>query len=122
MNNLQQFLADAPTARKYNKKQAIRAYVSKFKIQFDMKDDAIDLRTMAENYDNGIIPLEDIHQALLTVLGPNFEPQAFDYDPSEGVEITWGNGTTINPKFTYINWKAKLALWTSKAFNNFSLP
>lgn len=41
---------------KVNKKQAIRAFVSKFKTQFDMKDDAIDLRTMADNYDNGIIP------------------------------------------------------------------
>lgn len=95
---------------KVNKKQAIRAFVSKFKTQFDMKDDAIDLRTMADNYDNGIIPLEDIHQAILTVLGPNFEPQAFDYDPSDGVEIVMGNGTARNPKFTYIDW-SQAYLW-----------
>ena len=95
----------------YNRKTEINQYLKNFKIPFEIKDDAIDLRTMANNYDNGIIPLEDIHQALLTVLGPNFKPQAFDYDPSEGVEITIGNGTALNPKFAYINW-GEAYLWS----------
>ena len=114
----------------YNRKTEINQYLKNFKIPFEMKDDAIDLRTMADNYDTGILPLEDIFQALLTVLGPNFKPQAFDYDPSEGVEITWGNGTTINPKFTYINWD-EAYLWpifqrdiapnhTSKIYSDFN--
>lgn len=92
------------TKHKYNKKQEIRNFVSKFKTPFEMKDDAIDLRTMAENYQNGIIPLEDIHQAIITVLGPNFVPTDFNYDPSDGIEITTGKGTARNPKFAYITW------------------
>jgi hypothetical protein len=34
-------------AKPYNKKQAINAFVLKFKHSFDMKDDGIDLREMA---------------------------------------------------------------------------
>lgn len=71
---------------------------------FDMDGDAVDLRTMADNYPNGIIPLEDIHLTILAVLGPNFEPTSFDFDPSDGAEVTIGTGTTQNPKFTYISW------------------
>jgi len=115
MKTLQHFLANQPhaevqTTRKYNKKQAIKTFVSKFQTPFDMKDDAIDLRTMADNYEHGIIPLEDIHQAIVTVLGPNYAPLEFDYDPSEGVEITMGAGTARNPKFTYIDW-SQAYLW-----------
>jgi hypothetical protein len=118
-----------PKNKKYSKKQDIKQFVSKFKTQFDMKDDAIDLRTMADNYDNGIIPLEDIHQAIITVLGPNYKPEAFDYDPSEGVQITTGIGTARNPKFAYIDW-SQAYLWpifqrdvapnhTSKIYSDF---
>jgi len=93
-----------PRRKKYKQKQEIKTFLSKFKTQFEMESDAIDLRTMADNYKHGIIPLEDIHQALVTVLGPEYAPLAFDYDPSEGVEITTGAGTAQNPKFTYITW------------------
>jgi hypothetical protein len=97
--------------KKYNKKQEIKDFLKHFSTIFDIKDDAIDLRTMALNYQDGIIPLEDIHQALLTVLGPNYEPQDFNYDPSDGVEIDFGNGTVKNPKFRYVMWE-ELYLWT----------
>ena len=38
-----------------------------------MKDDAIDTRTMADNYENGIIPLADIADAIDIVLDPTQE-------------------------------------------------
>jgi hypothetical protein len=93
------------------KKQAIKQFLSKFKETFDMKDDAIDLRKMAENYAHGIIPLQDIHQAILTVIGENHACSDYDFDPSEGVTIEYGTGTAKNPRFTYVNWD-QLFLWT----------
>ena len=59
-------------AKPYNKKQAINAFVKKFEHNFDMKDDSIDLREMAKNFNDGPIPVEDIHQAIVTVLGPQY--------------------------------------------------
>jgi hypothetical protein len=96
---------------KYNKKRTVGDFLNNFKIKFEMKDDAIDLRKMAENYPNGIIPLEDIQQAIRVVLGPKYETNEYDYDPSEGVEINIGKGATKNPKFTYVSWE-QLYLWT----------
>ena len=48
----------------YNRQTEINSYLKKFKIPFEMKDDAIDLRTMSDNYDRGIIPLNDIAEAI----------------------------------------------------------
>ena len=59
-------------AKPYNKKQAINAFVKKFKHEFDMRDDSIDLREMSKNFNDGPIPVEDIHQAIVTVLGPQY--------------------------------------------------
>lgn len=101
----------ATKAKPYNKKQAINAFVKKFKHQFEMKDDAIDLREMAKNYPNNTIPLEDIHQAILTVLGPKFSSRTVpSYDPSGGAIIQYPN-SSISPRFGYMTW-AEGYLWT----------
>lgn len=90
----------------WNQKQAIKRYLSNYPTKFDMEGDAIDLRTMAHNYPSGIIPLEDIHQGLLSVLGPNCDPNKHQpYDPS--VDYAGGvlaTGGSLSPKFTYVNW------------------
>lgn len=76
-----------------------------------MENDAIDLRTMAENYPHKIIPLEDIHQAIIAVVGPKFQNRGpFTYDPSGGVDITYPAGTP-SPRLIYANWD-ELFLWT----------
>jgi hypothetical protein len=95
----------------YNKKQAISNFVKKFGPDaFDMKDDAIDLRAWAKYFPNEIIPLEDIHQAILTVLGPKFTNRTVTpYDPSGGATITYPN-TSVSPRFGYIDW-ADSYLW-----------
>lgn len=65
----------------YNRQQEIKKFLDNYEIKFDIKDDAIDTRTMAENYPHGIIPLEDISQAIDIVLGPNKKPVERLYDP-----------------------------------------
>jgi hypothetical protein len=79
-------------AKPYNKKQAINAFVDKFKHTFDMKDDGIDLREMARNYNDMPIPVEDIHQAIVTVLGPKYHNITFGHDPSGGSYLGYANG------------------------------
>lgn len=94
----------------WNKKQAINTYVRTYKVPFDMKDDAIDLREMAKNYPNEIIPLEDIQGAITTVLGPKYtQSQQPPYDPSGGAVIQYSD-QTISPRFGYITW-AEGYLW-----------
>lgn len=85
---------------KLTKKQAIKQWLKQFKTTFDIKDDAIDLRTMSENYPNGIIPLEDIHQTV--AVAANIDDIEHDYDPE---------GDTTSPQFKYVEWD-KLFLWT----------
>lgn len=94
----------------YNKKQATNAFVRSYKVPFDMKDDAIDLREMAKNYSDEIIPLEDIQKAIITVIGPRYTlaPKA-PYDPSGGATIYYPNPST-SPRFGYVEWK-DLYLW-----------
>lgn len=87
----------------WNKKQATADFLRKYKVQFEMKDDAIDLREMAKNYPNEIIPLEDIFHAIATVIGPKYLEPKTPYDPSGGAVIQY-NDTTISPRFGYINW------------------
>lgn len=99
-----------PKAKPYNKKQAIKLFQKKYSNFFDIKDDAIDLREMAKNYTNDIIPLEDIHQAIVTVIGPNYIVRSFDYDPSGGATITYPNAST-SPRFAYVDWD-QLYLWS----------
>lgn len=47
-----------------------------------MEDSAIDLRTMAENYPNGVIPNKDIGEAITAVLGPAPVPR-LSVDPKK---------------------------------------
>jgi hypothetical protein len=81
---------------KWNKKQSITDFQKNFKIRFDMDEDAIDLRTMAENYKNGIVPLEDISTALSVVSGSNTTTIDLPYDPSKD--------DAFSPKFAYVAW------------------
>jgi hypothetical protein len=100
-----------PKATPWNKKQAITAFVKKFKHEFEMKDDAIDLREMSKNYPNNTIPLEDIHRAILTVLGPKFANRTVTpYDPSGGAIIQYPNAN-VSPRFGYMTWTESY-LWT----------
>ena len=85
---------------KLTKKQAVKEWLKQFKTSFDIKDDAIDLRTMSENYDHGIIPLEDIHQTV--AVAGNIEQEEIDYDPE---------GDKTSPQFKYVTWD-QLFLWT----------
>lgn len=98
-----------PKAPPYNKKQAILNFVKKFQHPFEMKEDAIDLREMAKNYNDGPIPLQPIHEAIVTVLGTNYLNLTFNYDPSGGCFL----GYSKKPKeyFDYIEWN-QLYLWT----------
>lgn len=86
-------------AKPYNRQVEINKFVKQFNIQFEMKDDAIDTRTMADNYPAGIIPLADIAQAIDVILGPNKHPDPDPFDPRAGVV-----------KFGWVEWN-QLYLW-----------
>ncbi len=102
-------LAQKQKSSVWNQKTAIRNFLQNYQVKFDIESDIIDLRTMSQNYNSthGIIPLEDIHQALLCVLGPNYDPNKFTPNVSNNgylvfnVEIK-GDGT--RPKFGYVKW------------------
>lgn len=100
-----------PKAQAYNKKQAILNFIKKFKHHFEMKDDSIDLREMAKNFNDGPIPCEDIHQAIITVLGPQYHKITFSYDPSGGNYLGYAAGKRPKEYFDYIDW-TQLYLWT----------
>ena len=90
-------LVSQPVNIFWDQKQAVKAFQSNYSIKFDMEMDAMDLRTMAENYPHGIIPLEDIHQGLLALLGPNYDPALHQmYDPT--------SDHSFSPKFDYVEW------------------
>lgn len=97
--------------RTWNKKQAILAFVKKFKFPFDMKDDMIDLREMAKNFNDGPIPVEEIHKAIVTMLGPQYDNIEFNYDPSGGHYLGYAPGKRPKEYFDYISW-LDLFLWT----------
>jgi hypothetical protein len=100
-----------PKTRTWNKKQAILAFVKKFKFPFDMKDDMIDLREMAKNFNDGPIPVEEIHKAIVTMLGPQYDNINFNYDPSGGHYLGYAPGKRPKEYFDYISW-LDLFLWT----------
>jgi hypothetical protein len=83
-------------ARPANKKLSVKQFQKKFKVRFDMKDDAIDLRTMSENYENGIVPLDDIAEAIAVLMGPTVNSPYTEYDPSDP--------NTLSPRFAYVKW------------------
>jgi hypothetical protein len=100
-----------PKAQAYNKKQAILNFIKKFKHHFEMKDDSIDLREMAKNFNDGPIPCEEIHQAIVTVLGPQYHNITFGIDPSGGNYLGYAAGKRPKEYFDYISWD-QLYLWT----------
>ncbi len=97
--------------RVWNQKQAINQYIRQFKHSFDMDDSVIDLRAMSENFDHNIIPLSEIHNAILTVLGPNFQTNPTPFNPGEGY-LGYEEGKQPKEYFDYLPWEESLALWT----------
>lgn len=95
----------------YNKKQAIVNYVRQFTHPFDIKDDSIDLREMARNFNDGPIAVEEIHKAIVTVLGPRYQNIQFSYDPSGGNYLGYANGHRPKEYFDYVDWY-QIYLWT----------
>jgi len=100
-------VANTKTVRKVSptkaKEQRIKAFLSNYKVKFDMDDAAIDLRTMAQNYPNGIIPSADVTAAVNAVLGPPPVP-ANSIDPRDaGItpQFDWvpNDMTAIDPRF-----------------------
>ena len=83
-----------------SRKQVIKNWLTNFKQKFDVKEDGIDLRAMSENYENGIIPLEDIHTGLQAVTG--LDKVDCNYDPEDDKH---------SPQFKYVTWD-QLYLWT----------
>lgn len=57
------------------KEQRIANYLAQFTTKFEMEDSYIDLRTMSENYTNGVIPNKDIGEAVSAVLGAPLMPR-----------------------------------------------
>jgi len=84
------------------KEQRIKAFLSNYSVQFDVEDAAIDLRTMARNYNNGIIPNKDIGDAVSAVLGPSAIPRC-SIDPRNlGVpQFAWApmDDVGVDPRF-----------------------
>lgn len=60
----------ATISKTKQKEQRIAKFLSNYTVKFDMEDSYIDLRSMAENYPNGVIPNKDIGDAVAAVLGP----------------------------------------------------
>ena len=101
-------IASKQKAPVWNQKTAIKNFQAQYQHRFDIEPDIIDLREMSKNYahSHGIIPLEDIHQALLCVLGPNYNPNNHQpFYPNNGYFVTntiKGDGTV--PKLAYVSW------------------
>lgn len=111
MKNSIGLMAATKVSKLWNQKQSIKQFLSKYNIPFEMENDAIDLRTMAENYPHKIIPLDDIQQAIIAVVGPRFENRGpYLYDPSGGAQIIYPKGSP-SPKLVYADW-GELFLWT----------
>lgn len=89
-------------SRTKQREQRIKNFLEKFKIPFEMEESAIDLRTMAQNYPNGIIPNKDIGDAVNAILGPSTVPRC-SVDPRlVGVpQFAWApmDDVGIDPRF-----------------------
>jgi hypothetical protein len=84
------------------KEQRIANYLAPFATKFEMEDSYIDLRTMAENYPNGVIPNKDVGEAVTAVLGASAIPR-LTVDPTKlnVPKFTWApmDDIGIKPKF-----------------------
>lgn len=84
------------------KEQRIKNFLAGYKVPFEMEESAIDLRTMAENYPNGVIPNKDIGLAVAAVLGPalvprlTVDPQKLDVPKFAWVDM---DDIAIDPRF-----------------------
>ena len=98
------------TNERWNMKASVLEFLKNYQVKFDMENDAIDLRNMALNYAHGIIPVEDVHRAILTVIGPRYSKLTNPaFDPSGGAIIQYKDNTT-SPRFAYIDWE-DMYLW-----------
>lgn len=100
-------VANTKTVRKVSptkaREQRIKKFQSNYSVQFDMDDAAIDLRTMAENYADGIIPSADVTAAVNAVVGAppvpanSVDPRNADIAP----KFAWvpNTMTAIDPRF-----------------------
>ena len=84
------------------KEQRIKTFLANYQTQFDMEDVAIDLRTMALNYADGIIPSKDITEAVNAVLGPSAMPRG-SVDPRKlrVPQFVWApiDDVGVDPRF-----------------------
>ena len=89
-------VANTKTVRKVSptkaKERRIKKFQSKYKVKFEMEEAGIDLRTMAENYADGIIPSADVTAAVNAVVGAPPVP-ANSIDPRD---------TGVTPKFAWV--------------------
>ena len=95
-------IAKTKLSKTKQKEQRIRTFLSNYAVEFDMEDSAIDLRTMADNYPNGIIPNKDIGLAVEAVLGPALMPRlSIDPETLNVPKFAWVNmdDIAINPRF-----------------------
>lgn len=84
------------------KEQRIKSFLSAFKTQFDIEDAAIDLRTMAQNYPNGVIPNKDIGEAINAVVGASAIPRcSIDPRKLKVPQFAWApmDDVGIDPRF-----------------------
>jgi len=85
------------------KETRIKNFLENYETKFDMEDAEIDLRTMSENYEHGVIPSVDVSKAINAVLGDPFTPTD-SIDPREDKTLpkfAWvpNTLTAIQPKF-----------------------
>lgn len=78
-------------------------FLSSYAVPFKMDEAGIDLRTMAENYEDGIIPSADVTAAVNAVIGdPPVEPNSID-PRDKGITpiFAWvpNTETAIDPRF-----------------------
>lgn len=85
------------------KELRIDDFLSGYEVPFKMEDAGIDLRTMAENYEDGIIPSADVTAAVNAVIGdPPVEPNSVDpRDKGITPSFAWvpNTETAIDPRF-----------------------
>jgi hypothetical protein len=84
------------------KEQRIANFMAPFVVKFEIEDTAIDLRAMAENYPNGIIPNKDIGEAVAAVLGQSPFPRlSIDPRQLDVPKFAWVamDDIAINPRF-----------------------
>jgi hypothetical protein len=84
------------------KEQRIKNFLAPFQTKFEMEDSAIDLRTMALNYADGIIPSKDITEAVNAVLGvPTLPRGSVDPRKLRVPQFAWApiDDVGIDPRF-----------------------